>query len=152
MSRGYSVNGPSATGTANKTAVNVIGSTTVRISVFEFAIGITTAPNSTDQQLEYLLGRTTTAATGGSAPTPLPNDPSDVAAIATAVITPSGEPTYTAASFLYDQAINQRAGFRWVAVPGQEFRTPATASNGVGLKNVAVTASSIITGTVNWWE
>ncbi len=152
MSKGYSVNGPSATGTANKTAVNITGGTTVRISVYEFAVGLTTAPNSTDQQLEYLVGRTTTAGTGGSAPTPLPNDPSDVAAIATAIITPSGEPTYTAASFLYDQGINQRAGFRWVAVPGQEFRSPATASNGVGLKNVAITATSIITGTIAWVE
>lgn len=150
--RGYGINGPSASGTANKTAVNIVGGTTVRISVYEFAVGLTTAPNSTDQQLEYLIGRTTAAGTAGSSPTPLPNDPSDVAAVATAGVTHSAEPTYTAASFLYDQAINQRAGFRWVAVPGQEFRSPATASNGVGLKNVAITAAAVITGTIQWWE
>lgn len=152
MSRGYSVNGPSASGTANKTAAQIVGGTTVRVSLYEFAVGLTTAPNSTDQQLEYLVGRTTTAGTAGSTPTPLPNDPSDVAAIATTGITHSAEPTYTAASFLYDQGINQRAGFRWVAVPGQEFRTPATASNGIGLKNVSIANASVITGLLMWWE
>lgn len=152
MSKGYSVNGPSATGTANKTAAQIVGGTTVRVSLYEFAIGIKTDPNATDQQLEYLIGRTTSAGTAGSTPTPLPNDPSDVAAIATTGITHSGEPTYTAASFLYDQGINQRAGFRWVAVPGQEFRTPATSANGIGIKNVAITATAIVLGTLAWTE
>ena len=88
MSRGYAVNGPSATGTANKTAVSIVGSTSVRIRVFEFSVGMTTAPNSTDQQLEFGIGRwTTSAGTAGSAPTPLAIDPGDVAAVATAGIT-----------------------------------------------------------------
>lgn len=151
MSRGFSVNGPSATGTANKTAATVIAATTVRPRIFEFAVGITTAPNSTDQQLEFAVGRTTTAGTAGSNPTPLAIDPGDVAAVATAGITHSAEPTY-AATYLMDQAMNQRAMFRWVAVPGFEFVIPATASNCCGVKNVAVTATSIITGTLMFTE
>jgi len=152
MARGYTVNGPSASGTANKTAVTVISSTSVRPRLFEFQVGLTTAPNSTDQQLEFLLGRTTTTGTAGSNPTPLPVDPGDVAAVATAGITHSAEPTYTASSFLADQAMNQRAMFRWVAVPGYEFLAPATASNCLGLKNVAITAAAVITGTCMWFE
>lgn len=151
MSRGYSINGPSATGTANKTACTVIGGTTVRIRIFEFAVGLTTAPNSTDQQLEFAVGRTTTTGTAGSNPTPLAIDPGDAAAVATAGITHSAEPTY-ASTYLMDQAMNQRAFFRWVSVPGQEFVIPATASNCCGLKNVAITATSVVLGTFFWTE
>lgn len=152
MARAYAINGPSATGTANKTAVSLVGGTTVRPRVYEFAAGITTAPNSTDQQLEFGIGRwTTSAGTAGSAPTPLAIDPGDVAAIATAGITHSGEPTY-ASTYLMDQAMNQRAMFRWVAVPGFEFVNPATATTGIGLKNIAITATSIMTGTIMFFE
>ena len=152
MARGYTVNGPSATGTANKTAVTLIGSTSVRIRLFEFTVGLTTAPNSTDQQLEFGVGRwTTSAGTAGSSPTPLAIDPGDVAAVATAGITHSAEPTY-ASTYLMDQAMNQRAMFRWVAVPGFEFVNPATATTGLGLKNIAIAATSVITGTMMFLE
>lgn len=151
MARGYSVSGPSATGTANKTAATVVASTTVRPRVYEFDVGLTTAPNSTDQQLEFGCGRFTAAGTAGSAPTPNPVDPADVAAVATAGITHSAEPTY-AATYLMDQAMNQRAMFRFVAVPGYELVAPATAANGIGLKNIAITATSVITGTLFWTE
>ena len=151
MSRGYTLNGPSATGTANKTALTIIASATVRPRLFEFAVGLTTAPNSTDQQLEFAVGRITAAGTAGSSPTPLPIDPGDVAAVATGGITHSAEPTY-AATYLMDMAMNQRAMFRWVAVPGFEFLAPATAANGIGLKNVGITATSVILGTAMWME
>lgn len=151
MSRGYSVNGPSATGTANKTAATIVAATTVRPRLAEFTIGLITAPNSTDQQLEFAVGRFTVAGTAGSAPTPNPVDPGDVAAVATAGITHSAEPTY-AATYFMDNAENQRALFRHVAVPGLEFMAPATAANGIGAKNVAITATSIILATLLWTE
>jgi hypothetical protein len=150
--RGYTVNGPSASGTGSKTAVSIVGGTGVRFRIYEFTAGLTTAPNSTDQQLEFALGRwTTSAGTAGSSPTPNPVDPADVASTATAGITHSAEPTY-AATYFVDQAMNQRALFRWVAVPGYEFINPATATTGIGLKNVAITAASVITGTVMFFE
>lgn len=149
--RGYSVSGPSATGTANKTAVTVVASATVRPRVYEFTIGTKTDPNTTDQQLEWAIGRFTAAGTAGSAPTPNPVDPGDVAAVATAGITHSAEPTY-ASTYLMNIAQNQRAVFRWVAVPGYEFVAPATAANGIGLKNVAITATAIVTGNLAWME
>jgi len=152
MGRGYVVNGPSATGTVNKTAVTVIAGTGVRPRIFEFAAGIATAPNSTDQQLDFALQRFTAAGTAGSSPTPLPIDPGDVPAVATAGITHSAEPTYTATGILFEQTMNQRAMFRWVAVPGMEFMAPATAANGIGLKNVAIAVTAVMTGTVMWVE
>jgi hypothetical protein len=150
--RGYMVNGPSATGTANKTAVSIVGATTTRIRIGEATVGLTTAPNSTDQQLEFGIGRwTTSAGTAGTAPTPNPVDPNDVASTATAGITHSAEPTY-AATYFMDQAMNQRAMFRWVAIPGYEWVNPATATTGIGVKNIAITATSIILGTVLFYE
>lgn len=152
MARAYMVNGPSATGTANKTAVSIVGGTTTRIRIYEFSVGLTTAPNSTDQQLEFAIGKWITGAgTAGSAPTPMPVDPNDVASTATAGITHSAEPTTYSAYFI-DQAMNQRAMFRWVAVPSYEFVNPATATTGIGLKNVAIAQTSIILGTVAFIE
>lgn len=151
MARGYAVNGPSATGTANKTAATIVGSTSVRPRLYEFSLGLTTAPNSTDQQLEFGVGRFTAAGTAGSAPTPLAIDPGDVAAVATAGITHSAEPTY-ASTYLMDNGENQRAFFRWVAVPGLEFIAPATSANGIGAKNIAIAASSIVLATLMWTE
>lgn len=150
--RGFTVSGPAETGTANKTAATVIASATVRPRLFEFLVSILTAPNGTDQQLNFALQRFTAAGTAGSSPTPVPSDPADVAAVATAGITHSAEPTYTAASALMNQCMNQRAMFRWVAAPGYEFMAPATAANGLGLKNVAIAASSIVHGTLMWME
>lgn len=149
--RAYSVNGPSATGTANKTAVNVIGTTAVRPRVSEFVIGVTTAPNATDQQLEFGIGRTTAAGTAGSSPTPLAIDGGNVAAVCTAGITHSVEPTY-AATYFFDQAMNQRGLFRWVASPGYELYGTASAANGIGLKNIAILATAVTLGTIIFSE
>ena len=149
--RAYTVNGPSATGTANKTAVTIIGAT-VRPRVYEFSVGVKTDPNTTDQQLEGALQRFTAAGTAGSSPTPLPVDPGDTASVTTAGITHSAEPTYTATGVLMGMTMNQRAVFRWVAVPGMEFMAPATAANGIGLKNVAITATAIINGNIQFQE
>lgn len=149
--RGYSVSGPSATGTASKTAVTVLSTTAVRPRVYEFTIGVKTDPNTTDQQLEWAIGRVTAAGTAGSSPTPNPVDPGDVASVATAGITHSAEPTY-AATYLMDMVMNQRAVFRWVAVPGYELVAPATAANGIGIKNVAITATAVINSCIMFME
>jgi hypothetical protein len=56
------------------------------------------------------------------------------------------EPTYTANAFLLEVPLNQRATFRWVAAPGGEMITPATASNGVGVETDTIsTGTPIIT-------
>jgi hypothetical protein len=113
--RAYSVNGPAATGTANKTAVTVIGSTTARPSVFDVLLGSSTT--AADNAIVAAVSRFTAAGTAGSSFTPLPLDPSDVASVATAGITHSAEPTYTANQNLLRIVFNQRATFRWVAAP-----------------------------------
>jgi len=137
----YGVNGLSASGTASKSAFNVIGSSAIRPLVSEITFGVRTNPNATDQQVEFAVGNTTAAGTAGSTPTPKPLDPQDVAAVSTAGITHSAEPTYGSTYFL-DSDMNQRGLFRWWAeAPGYEFAGAATSSNGVGGKLIAVTAA-----------
>ena len=137
----YAVNGLNASGTANKTAFTIIGSSTIRGLLSECTIGVRTNPNATDQQVEFALGTTTTTGTAGSNPTPKPLDPADpIAAVATAGITHSAEPTY-AATYFMDSDMNQRGLFRWVAETGFELGGSATASNTIAGKLVGVTAA-----------
>lgn len=136
----YAVNGLSASGTANKTAFNVIGSTAIRPLVSEITFGVRTNPNATDQAVEFQVGNTTAAGTAGSSPTPKPLDPQDVAAVCTAGITHSAEPTY-GSTFFIDADMNQRGLYRWVAEIGFEIAGSATASNGVAGKMTGVTAA-----------
>lgn len=131
MSKKYAVQGLSESGTANKTAANIIGSTSIRPMICDLVFSCITTP--ADQQLRYQVGRTTAAGVAASNPTPLALDSGDVAAVSTAGITHSSEPTY-ASTFFLDFALNHRATFRWVAEPGGELIGSATASNGVAGK------------------
>lgn len=146
----YSVAGPTEAGTGPKTALNVIGGTTVRPRLYDIVVGVSTAP--ADQTYQLIVARTSVAGTSAaSAPTPLPIDANDVAAIATVGWTHSAEPTYNAVPFL-DVQLNQRATFRWVAAPDGELMGAATASNGVGIKNNLASASVTMRATTHWIE
>lgn len=147
--RGYAVQGPSESGSSNKTAVTVIASTSVRPRIFDIVMGCSGTP--ADQAANYVVGRTTTTGTAASNPTPNLIDPGDIAAVATAGITHSAEPTY-ASTFLLTVPINQRATFRWVASPGYELVVPGSANNCLGVKNSTSTASLVLTATVHWFE
>lgn len=138
----YSVNGLSASGTANKTAFNIIGSAAIRPMLTNVEFGFRTNPNATDQQVNVAVGNTTAAGTAGSSPTPKPYDPADVAAVCTAGIAHSAEPTYGSV-FFKDFDLNQRSFYHWAANDGYEIVGAATASNGVGGKVVAVTAAIV---------
>lgn len=137
----YAVNGLSASGTGPNTATTIIGSATIRGLLSEFTAGVRTAPNATDQQVNYTVGSTTTTGTAGSNPTPKPLDLVDpVAAVATAGITHSAEPTY-AATYWHNSDINQRGAYRWVAEVGFELGGSATANNCIAGKNIASTSA-----------
>lgn len=147
----YSVQGLSASGTADKTAANIIGSTAIRALINFLCFGFRTNPNSTDQQVQVQMGNTTAAGTAGSAPTPKADDPQDVAAVATAGITHSAEPTYGATFFL-DFDLNQRASKEFGREFGREWAGAATASNGVASKMKAVTAALVMSAVTGWRE
>jgi hypothetical protein len=148
--RAYGVSGPNASGAATKTGATVVASATVRPRVYEAIIGNSATP--ADQAALYALTRFTAAGTAGSSPTPIAVDPGDVAAVATAGITHSAEPTY-AATDLLQIPLNQRATHRWVAwQPGYELMAPATAANGIGARLVSASASLASNFNLFWYE
>lgn len=149
MARCFAAGGPSESGTGPKTAVTVIGATTVRPCVYDISVGSSTTP--ADQTFQFVVARTTTTGTAASNPTPLGLDANEVAALSTAGITHSAEPTY-ASTFFIDVSINQRATFRWVAAPGGELMGSATASNCIGHKNHLSSAALVLRVTTHWEE
>lgn len=144
----YSVVCNDAGGSSPQTLANIIGSSAVRPRIYEFNVGTHATP--ADQASDITLNRTTTAGTAGSSPTPAPLDNQEVAAVCTAGIAHSVEPTLS--TLLFQCGLNQRASFRWVASPDSEFIGAATSSNGLGLRRVNSTASYAIYGVVYFFE
>jgi hypothetical protein len=147
----YTVQGLSASGTGPQTAVNIIGSTAIRALINSLVIGFRTNPAASDQQVRVQVGNTTAVGTAGSSPTPKPNDPQDVAAVSTAGIAHSAEPTY-GATFFADIDLNQRSSKEMALVDGREFSGSATASNGVAGKMTLVTAALVMSMLTGWRE
>jgi len=132
------------------TIANIIGSAAIRINLAEFSVSSDSAP--ADVATKMLLSRTTAVGTGGTALTVVARDPLTVAATGTATGgTFAGEPTY-AATGLYQFAFNQRSTFRWVAAPGYEFVSTATASNGIAMRSVSSGATPNVDYSAVWFE
>lgn len=121
---------------ANKGAANVQGvlylnaaaASMRRAKIYDLSMGSGAAP--ADNAFIWIIQRCTTTPTA-TALTPNSLDPADTLAstiVANATVTADG--TLTANAFLYRDALNQRATFRWVAAPYGELIIPATASNG----------------------
>ena len=66
-----------------------------------------------------------------------------VAANAVAGQLNTGEPSYTAGLIMNRLPLNQRATYRWVAVPGKELIYPATQNNGFGWATPTATAVAV---------
>jgi hypothetical protein len=148
--RGYSAYGVSESGTATKTAVAIIGSTTARPALYDIIVGSLTTP--ADVAIRAAASRFTAVGTAGSAFTPVALDSGDVASVTTAGVTHSAEPTYTATQDLVAIPFNQRATFRWVAAPGYELKGPASANNGIGVRLVSAGSAAVLTAGVHFFE
>lgn len=144
----YSIDGQD-TNTASTTILGLTGSAAIRPKIYDFVIGSDATP--ADNAAEYVWQRTTAAGTS-TAVTPQKLDPLTSAAVATAGEAHSAEPTYTADAILWQQAVNQRATFRWVAAPGGELVCTATAANGIGVQVITVAGSAVNTNICEHFE
>lgn len=110
--------------------------TPVNLKLFEFDIGTDPAP--ADVASEYVIRYVTdeNVTPGGTAVTPRPLAREDRAALSNAVEAPTGEPTYTGTINLFMLGLNQRATFRWVAMPGSEFVSADVDDEGFSLFSV----------------
>jgi hypothetical protein len=102
-----------------------------RGKLYDYTISANGAYASTDTNIEHQIIRQTAAGTATSG-TPNPLDPADVAALTTFVMNATVEGT--TGLELDHFAFNQRATYRWSAVPGSELVWPATAANGLALR------------------
>jgi hypothetical protein len=147
--RRYSVDGQTAAGT-NLTILEVIAATTTRGRIYDIIIGSDATP--ADVATEFNIIRGTVSGTGTSTPTARALDPGDPAALITAKVGTFSGQTKTANTSLLNIALNQRATFRWVAVPDGEIVIPATSDNWVGLESIASGGTPNINATFSWQE
>lgn len=145
----YSLNGPAASGTADKTAVGVTATAAIRPCVFDIVLGCVDTP--ADYGWQAVVQRFTAAGTS-TALVACPLDNHDVAAISIGGITHSVEPTYTTAQILLKLCGNLRTPVRWATDPERGFKAPATAANGIGTKLSAATTALALVATVHFAE
>jgi len=148
MGRAYYVNGFCTAGT-NKTAVELVTATTVRVKIYEIMIGCSAAPAS--QAAAWHLQRHTATGTGTAA-TPALTDAGDPVSLITAKVNMSAEGTYTAGTVMWELSLNQQATFDWKANPGREFILPASATAGAGIKTSTSTGTAVHQASLYWEE
>lgn len=147
---GYS----NATNTASATnplaTLDANGATT-RARLYDLVIGSDATP--ADAATKLAIQRCTTSGLGTTAVTPNPLDPADPASLMTWYSAwTSTQPTITATSTILQVGMNQRATFRWVAVPDSELVVPATQWNGLALMSVVASATANYAFTAMWQE
>jgi hypothetical protein len=150
MAGKFSTTGQENAVTASLTTVlDVVAATTVRPRIYDFTISCGGTP--ADNAIRWAVMRHTTANTGTSV-TPTALDPADPAAVATSLENCSAEGTYTSGSELFDQTVNQRAAYRWVAAPDGELIVPASANNGVGIRVSHASYTGTADATIHFME
>ena len=153
----YSVNSlvgggtPQAITTTYKTQINLSAATATltlfAINDIEFGVNGTPADNA----MQYDVSRSTTIGTGTSA-TPLPANPLLRAAGTIATVCQTGEPAITTNSSLLYIPVNQRASYRWVAVPGSELQGIVTNLYGLAIRALSPAYTGTVGVTAFWVE
>lgn len=147
----YSATGEqTVTATPGDTALAVIAATVTRGQIHDIIFSHAAVP--ADTVIQWLVRRFTAVGTEGAGVVPIALDPGAPAAQLDGAENHTVEPTYTAASELFDNDLNQRASFRWVAAPGGEFVIPAVANNGIGVTPISAAYSGDAKVTAHWQE
>ena len=127
--RKYGFSG-SITAAATKTVVGMTATSAVRPALTDLILSSNASP--ADNSSQWWVLRFSAAGTS-TAVTPAVFDSGDPAATTVCGKNHTVEPTYAAVPLL-DISHNQRATFRWIAAPGEEIISPATAANGIGVQ------------------
>ena len=98
----------------------------------------------------YIVERTTDEGTGTDV-VPTLIDIADKAAAMQANENHSSEPTLSGGKVL-ETPVNHRGTFRWVAPPGGEIVTPATATDGVTVHSIHASATTLFRAEAWWTE
>jgi len=117
------------------------------VKLYDYNFGSEATP--ADSAFLWILQRGITGLGTSTALTPSPLDPGDPVAI-----TDFGENftvNPTLGVILFEQALNQRSSFRWVAFPGSEF-VMAAAANGSIISRTPTSSAVVISGTIFFEE
>lgn len=134
-----------------KTALNVFQtSNTRRGRFYDIMFGSSGTP--ADAAVRWQARRSTAVGTEGAGVVPTALDSGDPASLFDGAEGHTVEPTYTAGSEFIDLALNQRASWRWIAAPGGEIVTPATAANGIGMSAFHASSTVATEATMHWEE
>jgi len=137
----YSVNSLVGGGTQQATtatymtqiALTAATATLTSAAINDIEFGTCSTP--ADNYIEFDVSRQTAAGSGGTTATPNALDPTKRAAGTVAYCNATGEGTVTANSSVLYIPTNQRASYRWVAVPGAELIIPATNLAGFAIRS-----------------
>ena len=144
---------PQAMTTTYKTIwdlTSATGATTLRRAwIYDMTFGADGTP--ADNSMTWKVDRQTTTGTRTAA-TPAPIDAGDVAALITAGVNTTIEPTITASTQLLEIAANQRATYRWVASPGSELIVPAVNVTGLGGRAKSPAYTGTVVGSFLFFE
>lgn len=153
MARSYSVfaDNIAAQSSATVPQAQIVATAAVRVKLYDLMLGSPSTP--ADQAASWVVKRSSTASTGGTAVTPSPIDIGDPASAATAMVAPSMSAP-TLAVVVLQWAQNLRATFRWVAAPGKEITTAAstTTNGGLTLLNPVLTGAFNVSFTLEFEE
>lgn len=129
------------------TSVSATSGSLRRGKIYDVTVGIDGAPNATDCSIDWDMSQITALGTATAA-TPVALDQADVAALTTGNVNATVEPTVTSASSAWTIGANQRATYRWAAVPGSEIVWPATTAHGYTLRGKSATYGSTAVGQI----
>lgn len=148
MARRYSAVHETAAGTT-LTILQIVGVTTTRAWIYDIIVSSDATP--ADVATQYDVQRGTVSGTG-TAVTPRALDPSNPAALLAGEGGTFTGQTKTANSAMLSFGLNQRATFRWVAVPDGELIVPATSDNWIGVESIASGGTPNTNCTISWAE
>lgn len=147
---GYSNATNTASSTAPLASLDALGATT-RARLYDLVIGSDATPG--DQATKIAIMRCTTSGLGSTFVTPNALDPADPASLMQwGSAWTSTQPGVTANSQVLQVAMNQRATFRWVAVPDSELVVPATQWFGLTIMSIVTTSAANYAFTGMWQE
>lgn len=115
-----------------KTNISNISTTAIRPYLYDFTFGTTGTPSDSVMTVSVTRLTVMTAGTSCTTVTQSPLDSVDAAATSSSGGAWTTEPTVGVT--LFSVGLNVRATYRWVAAPGGELVSPATAQAGVGLR------------------
>jgi len=145
----YTVTHQTAAGT-DLGIINLTGSASVRLYLYDLILGSDATP--ADAAGEFVVNRSTSVGTGGTALTEVKLDPLTVNAATGAAVGGTFSAQPSDGSDLLMIGLHQRATYRWVCAPGGELISTASANNGLFLRTVNHTGTPNINATMMWRE